>query len=156
MITFKPSIFVVKAEEKAPPKAPPKGWKIPTQSLEALYRTGAELMEIGASNDDVVQQSSSSCQSPSTSNADPQTTLQDLYRTGEELIRSGHSLPSCQINYCLPQGRPRTTSSSDPWLEILIFDCLNIKEHPHFVGIQNIQNFRKILNFEKLNEIFLK
>jgi len=76
----------VKAEEKAPPKAPPKGWKIPTQSLEALYRTGAELVEIGASNDDV-QQSSSSCQSPSTSNADPQTTLQDLYRTGEELMR---------------------------------------------------------------------
>ena len=88
---IKLSIFVVKAEEKAPPKAPPKGWKIPTQSLEALYRTGAELMEIGASNDDVVQQSSSSCQSPlSNSNADPQTTLQDLYRTGEELIRSGH------------------------------------------------------------------
>ena len=86
---IKTSFVVVKAEEKAPPKAPPKGWKIPTQSLEALYRTGAELMEIGASNDDV-QQSSSSCQSPSTSNADPQTTLQDLYRTGEELIRSGH------------------------------------------------------------------
>ena len=80
----------MKAEEKAPPKAPPKGWKIPTQSLEALYRTGAELMEIAASNDNVQQlptTSSSSHQSPSTSNDDPETALQDLYRTGEELIR---------------------------------------------------------------------